>query len=106
MAWSWGHSPEAYAQAYLNLEKFDLKELRVIWAEWKGCEDRDGVAPDLVMQKYNRALKDCIRFDFHKDTLQDEIWGFMSEQATCENGGFEAWGCPFGCGCHLVSFSD
>jgi len=37
--------------------------------------------------------------------LADFIWEQASEYATCDNGGFNAWMCPSGCGCHCVSFS-
>lgn len=40
-----------------------------------------------------------------KDTLVDSIWEKAGKLATCTNGGWGAWMCPFGCDCHMVSFS-
>lgn len=40
-----------------------------------------------------------------KDAIVDDIWERASNLATCDNGGFNAWMCPFGCDCHTVSFS-
>jgi hypothetical protein len=39
-----------------------------------------------------------------KGDLVDMIWAFAEQQRTCDNGGFNAWMCPYGC--HTVPFSD
>jgi hypothetical protein len=40
-----------------------------------------------------------------KDAMADAIWEKAVELATCTNGGWKAWCCPFGCAPHMASFS-
>lgn len=96
MAWEWSHTPEAYANARRNLGRLD-DDLRVIWAEWEaydGNDFDDSVYPDALARAE----------DIPHDVLADRIWEQMEEQATCDNGGWRAWACPFGC--HTVSFDE
>lgn len=102
MAWSWSHTAEAYANAQKNLESQVRAWLEVVFAEWHAAEDLDSVSPEFNESKYNVALADAKELPC--DALADFIWQQMSEQATCDNGGFDAWCCPYGCGCHTVSF--
>ena len=107
MAWSWSHTQQAYAAAHENLSSFDKPTLEIIFAEWRAAQGKHGVidqvSPQFCQRKYDRALKHAETLAH--DILVEFIWEKASEQATCENGGFEAWMCPFGCGCHSVSFS-
>ena len=103
MAWEWSHSPEAYEAAEQNLHKLGVGKLREIWAEWQVKlaeteEDEDGWDSDV----YTRSI--TLARSFSKEQLAEQIWGWMEAQATCDNGGHEAWACPYGCGCHTVSF--
>ena len=97
MSWEWSHTNEAYRDAELNLQDMPIDELRIIWAEWYA---RDGSSLD--DDKYYEALE--LAKDMCAASLTAIIWDNASEQRTCDNGGFNAWLCPFGCGPHLVAF--
>lgn len=109
MAWSWSHTDEAYYNANENLRDKNREWLEVVFAEWHAteCYDEDHpLAGQLDInsfneEKYNDALKNAK--DLPLDVLADYIWERMSEEATCDNGGFNAWACPSGC--HTVPFS-
>ena len=104
MAWSWSHTSEAYAAAYDNLHEQEREWLCVTFAEWRACEtDDDGNldANSFNEADYDDALALCV--DLPSDVIADDIWERMSEQATCDNGGWNAWACPSGC--HTVPFS-
>ena len=107
MAWSWSHTQQAYADARENLSELDRETLEIIFAEWRAAQGKNGmidpVCPNFSERKYDRALKHAKTLDH--DTLVDFIWERASEFATCDNGGFEAWMCPHGCGPHCVSFN-
>lgn len=103
MVWSWSHSNEAYDNARNNLQQQDRRWLNVVYAEWETHRhNEEGDDESFDEEKYEEALKKAEELD--DDVLIDYIWDHMSEQAKCENGGFEAWACPYGCGCHTVSF--
>lgn len=104
MAWSWSHTPEAYANAQANLEDLPLETLRVIEAEWRGRLNLTNSwgDPELSLAKYAKAVKAIEREDMPADYLCGAIWERASEQAICDNGGYNAWMCPFGC--HTVPF--
>jgi hypothetical protein len=103
MAWSWSHTIEAYADAEQNLRELDLDTLRVIWSEWQatsyGDEPSFAIA-DFNADDYEAALDRSASFD--AETLADDIWEHAAEQQTCDNGGWNAWMCPYGC--HTVAF--
>lgn len=107
MAWSWSHTQQAYADARENLSELGRETLEIIFAEWRAAQGKNGVidpvSPGFSERKYERALKHAKTLP--DDVLADFIWEKASEQATCDNGGFEAWMCPHGCGQHCVSFS-
>lgn len=114
MAWEWSHTNEAYHAAERNLRKQSLKWLRVVYCEWAANSPRKPYDPDdedyesgFDIKVYNETLAHLKKGkpSLTKEELADYIWERMSDQSTCENGGFEAWACPFGCGCHLISFS-
>ena len=108
MAWSWSHAQEAYVTAEQNLRQLDKETLEIIYAEWRAAQGKGGVIDpidaDFNERKYHRALK--YAQELPAETLADFIWEKASEQATCDNGGWNAWLCPYGCGCHTVSFGD
>lgn len=107
MAWSWSHTQQAYADAEENLRNLPKETLEIIFAEWRAAQGKHGVIDpvslDFNERKYERALKHAKTLAH--DTLADFIWEKASEFATCDNGGFDAWICPHGCGPHCVSFS-
>lgn len=106
MAWSWSHTQEAYDAVREQIFAQDREWLEVVWAEWKtakkdrhGCYDQN----NFNQKKYERMLKRAKKFD--NETLAEEIWNFTQEYATCSNGGWEAYCCPFDCGCHQIPFT-
>tara|TARA_Y100000034_G_C6704283_1_gene310771 strand:+ start:209 stop:520 length:312 start_codon:yes stop_codon:yes gene_type:complete len=98
MAWEWSHTAEAYADAETHLQALPRETLNIIFAEWQ-ANDSDG----FNSAKHDTALKEAATLS--REHLTEYIWQQASEQATCTNGGWEAWLCPFGCGCHLVPFN-
>src|SRR5262249_48950571 len=100
MAWSWSHTAEAYSNARENLENQDREFLDVCLAEWQGSRDVGYYRRELS-PRYEKSLQWARRQDAW--LLVDIIWEQMEQQATCDNGGWNAWCCPFGC--HTVSFS-
>ena len=104
MAWSWSHSQEAYENARENLSTLDRETLEIIFAEWRAAQGKGGIIHNhnhFHQRKYDRALKHAKTLP--DDVLADFIWERASEQATCDNGGWNAWMCPSGC--HTVPFS-
>lgn len=103
MAWSWSHSNDAYAAAYENLHALPLDVLQVIQAEW---DTHCSQPPDTEFSqwRYARALSAIVKQNLPTDILADHIWERAELQATCDNGGFNAWMCPYGCGPHCVPF--
>lgn len=105
MAWSWSHTQEAYANAEQNLRDMPREDREIIFAEWRAAQGKGGLIHDhnaFDNRKYERALAYAKNMD--DECLSDFIWEHASEYATCDNGGFNAWMCPSGCGCHCVSF--
>lgn len=108
MAWSWGHTQEAYNDAKRNMEALSRETREIIAAEWMGTL-RDkfggyGFSIDLDMKRYRRGERRAKRWTDEK--LNDMIWKNMSDYATCTNGGWEAYCCPHGCGPHMVPFGS
>ena len=115
MAWSWSHSAEAYDNARNNLELLPITTLNIIFAEWRAAQAKHGIIEDhnaFDQRKYSRALKHAEELTtqygegFAREQLVEFIWEKAEQAATCDNGGFDAWMCPSGCGCHCVSFSS
>ena len=108
MAWEWSHTHEAYADAERNLRELPRETLEEILAEWSanapdGYYDDQGYrGDDFDQEAYDEGLANAKQLP--DDTLADTIWALASDQATCDNGGFKAWLCPYGCGCHTVPF--
>lgn len=106
MAWSWSHTDIAYHAAHENLQDLPLVTLHVMYAEWRasgfGTKRFDPVRTRLDFRRYWDALRYAV--DLPHDVLVDAIWEWSAEFATCDNGGFNAWLCPFGCMPHCVPF--
>ena len=104
MAWSWSHTQEAYATAEKNVYSLTVDELITILAEWEASEDGDDESFDEeVYENEKGRLWSEYETLGGKDRLSDAVWIRASTQATCDNGGHNAWTCPYGC--HTVSFS-
>jgi len=101
MTWEWSHTQDAYDNAHNNLWGLDRETLQIIWAEWHSSEYPDGGEErEFDVQLYKFALSAVGLID--TELLIDFIWQDMERNATCDNGGYNAWCCPFGC--HTVSF--
>lgn len=108
MAWSWSHTQEAYHAVKEQIEAKDREWLETVWAEWKtaktdehGCYTEE--TEEFDQKRYELMLKKSKKFP--DDVLADEIWELTSEYATCSNGGWEAYCCPFGCLAHQIPFT-
>lgn len=101
MAWSWSHTPEAYANAEANFRALPREELLVIWKEWQATtiSEESFSIPEFHEKRYAR-LTGAGR---SAEDLADYCWPRIEEFATCTNGGWQAWVCPYGC--HMVPFS-
>lgn len=112
MAWNWSHTEEAYANAERNLHALPIETLREIEAEWcahsPSCYDDATPSPsdadDEGFSPARYALAHRFNANMDAETLAERIWHNASEAAVCDNGGFNAWACPYGCGPHTVSF--
>jgi hypothetical protein len=99
MVWEWSHTQEAYDNVRANIQLQPKEWLWVVYAEWltfEKCGDK------FDEDFYDREL--ALATERDSESLAEEIWEKVDRLRSCENGGFEAWGCPYGCGCHLVSF--
>jgi len=106
MAWSWSHTHEAYANARENVFDMKPKVLAQCYAEWRAHTSREQDEGGFNEKRYRRELRRSysLMSRGHAERLAEFVWERMEEQATCTNGGWQAWACPFGCGPHLVSF--
>lgn len=102
MAWSWSHTAEAYQDAYLNVRDLPRETLVEILAEWHARDEGspDGFNAEAFEDERARLAGDLPT----TDVLADYVWELASDQQTCDNGGFSAWLCPYGCGPHTVAF--
>lgn len=103
MAWSWSHTQEAYTNAYNNLFRRFRPWLEVVFAEWE-VKSQFSEEEEWDSDLYYKSLEKAKTLP--EDTLVEYIWEHMEEQAICENGGHRAWGCPYGCNVHMVSFDE
>jgi hypothetical protein len=130
MSWTWSVGTEAAHYANRKLHAMAQKHIFVIWAEWKTyqkaqeeareearaeAEENDWPEPtqgipsqDFDQEYYKEQLKEAkaIKGRVGKEALADDIWKWASEQRTCDNGGWNAWMCPYGCSPHCVPFSN
>ena len=102
MSWEWSHTHEAYDIAKQNLELLSKEKLVEIYGEWTAydAEGSHGVDWSLAYAQ-NTATAE----NLSHDCLVEYIWDRAVDYRTCTNGGHNAYVCPDGCGCHLVSFS-
>ena len=103
MAWEWSHTQEAYDNAKLNIEDLDVDTLAVVVAEIAGKDFEDNseeLENFYTSGPYEKALKEAK--EKSQEELATKVWAFAEEYSTCDNGGFNAYICPYGC--HTVSF--
>ena len=103
MVWAWSHTAEGMQAVRDNIADQRHEWLRVVFAEQRAAKkDPDRGGWDSVAfneKRYKRALKWA---DKNPELLVEAIQEWTEELATCDNGGFEAWCCPYGC--HTVPF--
>lgn len=107
MAWNWSHTQQAYDNAYKNLSELPNDDLIIIWSEIKSYNLNEYNLISFDEDLYNEKIKECKQIinnlSGNMEPIIDDIWQFASEELrTCDNGGFNAWLCPYGC--HTVSF--
>jgi len=102
MAWAWSHTDEGIDAACENLHGQSRKFLLEAYGEWHAChEDGD---EEFDSSKYSAAVEEAERLGMVEESLANYIWERAESLSTCDNGGFEAWVCPYGC--HTVSFGE
>ena len=107
MAWEWSHSQEAYDNARENLDNLDILDIYDIWAEIQTCYalNVDNEYPTQDTHSFDESIYEqftSISYNIPDHILRDFIWDVMNDFRTCDNGGFNAWCCPYGC--HTVPF--
>ena len=108
MAWEWSHTREAYENAEHNTNGLPVRILREIYAEWKTWDYVKALGEDDDCHDgwhdptYFKAV--CESQGLSTDAIADYVWARASVQHTCDNGGHNAWLCPYGCGPHCVPF--
>lgn len=106
MAWSWSHTNEGidYAREALNAQSREF--LETVFAEIKATgrkwSPNSGDSAPFFESVYKREIGRARRLP--SDILADAIWEFAEEYQTCDNGGYDAHMCPYGCSCHTVPF--
>ena len=96
--WEFSHSEEAYADLEENIYSQDRKWLETVYAEIQAIENGE-----LNQKKYKLELKTASNLS--NDALAEAIFEWTMQDRTCDNGGFNAYCCPFRCECHMVSMS-
>ncbi len=105
MAWEWSHTQSAYVYARKQMEGLDRETREIIAAEWMGTprDEYGGYGFSRLDEKrYRRGLRRAKTWD--DERLNNMIWDNMADYATCDNGGYDAYCCPHGCGPHMVPF--
>lgn len=117
MAWNWSHTTEAYENArgnVLDIARDDPMQTLVILAEWEATAIGDDSFdfPEFSEKEYRKSFKRNGKryyraretgMDLHfLEGIAETIWDKASEFQTCDNGGYNAWICPYGC--HSVPF--
>ena len=101
MVWQWSHTADGIDDVRTRLELQSRRWLVTVYAEWHARICHEDEEDEFCDRKYRAARKQARQLD--DVALIDAVWDSMCELQSCENGGHEAWACPFGC--HLLSFS-
>lgn len=106
MAWEWGFSVEGIEAIRENIRNQDREWLETVFAEWETIpkNQNDGFSTqDFNEKKYSKALQKAKKLP--DDVLADYIYERAETQSLAENGGHNAYCCPYGCTCHTVSLN-
>jgi hypothetical protein len=111
MAWHWSHTADAYDNARENLERLPRVVLLTIVREWAYRERERAnrlrfpggqqIGPSGRVRGFR--LPNGLR-GLPNETLVGLIWQYAEDNRTCDNGGYNAWMCPYGC--HTVPFDS
>lgn len=100
MIWRWNHSNRSYGNAKANLSDLCHETLAVIYAEIKACRVLASGENKLDELEYKDEL--ILARGMSSLSLVNLIWESMNSYRLCDEGGFNAYCCPYGC--HTVSF--
>lgn len=107
MVWEWSHTEQAYDNVQENIKRQSREWKEIVFAEWRAAQRPKSDAFDerFNERKYERALKWVKTPGNMTDEALDEfIWERANAQRNCDNGGYNAHCCPYGCGPHCVEF--
>ena len=106
MVWTWSHTQEAYWNVRVNISYIPRVELEVMWAEWKAYQWEKENEGECAFTEgiYDTQLK--IAKTLIVEGLVSDIQDKVSKLGECEEGGFQAYGCPYYCYTHRVSFEE
>lgn len=128
MAWSWSHTEEAKENVKVNIRELDIETLKIVLEEifnYQITKKQAEIKAEILKEEFNSLDLDYYQLELHNEIVNSDyfeylveahensteeytelsefIYEFTEEQSLCDNSGFEAWICPFGC--HTVSFS-
>lgn len=103
MSWNWSYTAEGVANIYSQIQAQPREWLEVCWAENQAAvqplddngEPDYSSEADLDETAYTAALAHAR--ELPSDVLADSIMESAEAIATCDNGGWLAWCCPWGC---------
>ena len=105
MAWSWSHTEEAYLWARSELHTLSRDTLIEIAAEWRMHEKHPDHDEAWTTQwPVSLSIMNRKFAGLTEGSIAEFIWAKAEAQATCDNGGYNAWMCPYGCHPHCVDF--
>lgn len=93
--WEFSHSPEAYDILRENIDKQNREWLETTWAEIQARSSREEHVGGFNEQQFGESLAQAKKFA--DDVLSNAIFDFAMEQRLCDNGGHNAYCCPFFC---------
>lgn len=104
MAWEWSHTQDAYDGAQDQVEHLPKFTLLVVLREWAHYDrdknntlrTRTGAKRPAGFRLPNNVRK------LPQDVLAARVWTRAEDFSTCDNGGYDAHVCPYGC--HTVPF--
>lgn len=97
MAWQWSHTDDALRNVQERIYMLDELTLIEVYAEWS-CELR---VED--MDEARATARSFCRNGAH-DLIAEAIIEKVFDHQVCDNGGYNAHICPFGC--HTVPFDE
>jgi hypothetical protein len=103
MAWEWSHTEEAYENVRENIKNVGGDTKMVVYAEWQAWHvnhsDEELDDTSWCGDCYNNVINNPENLPSDIDQV---IYDKARNYTTCDEGGFMAWICPYGC--HVVPF--